>query len=58
MIGMARAAGYVAGVTLDRRIVTSRDGIMVLPRFLMTDSAARRSFRLVLDTPDWDLDYR
>lgn len=40
LIGMAQEAGYTAGFTLERRAVTSRDRILALPRFLMTDSGA------------------
>ena len=36
---MAREAGYVAGFTLDRRLVTEREPMMALPRFLMTESS-------------------
>jgi len=37
-------AGYVAGVTLDRRVATANDPIMALPRFLVTDAASGRHF--------------
>lgn len=39
LISIARAAGYRAGFTLERRIVTPRDTMMALPRFLVTDDA-------------------
>lgn len=48
LIDMARDAGYIAGFTLERRIVTSRDRIMALPRFLVTDSASGRTFTSML----------
>ena len=48
LIGMAQEAGYTAGFTLERRIVTSRERIMALPRFLVTDSASERSFTSML----------
>lgn len=41
LIDRAQDAGYVAGLTLDRRTVTSRERIMALPRFLMTGASAR-----------------
>lgn len=41
-------AGYVAGVTLDRRVATANDRIMVLPRFLVTDTASGRHFAALL----------
>ena len=48
LIGMALDAGYVAGFTLDRRIVTSREPVMALPRFLVTDSASDHNFASLL----------
>jgi peptidoglycan/xylan/chitin deacetylase (PgdA/CDA1 family) len=47
LIGIARASGYVAGFTLDRRFVTGREEIMALPRFLVTDSS-RQHFASML----------
>ena len=41
-------AGYVAGVTLDRRVSTASDPIMALPRFLVTDAASGREFAVLL----------
>lgn len=41
-------AGYVAGVTLDRRVATGSDSIMALPRLLVTDAASRRQFAALL----------
>ena len=48
LIRIARDAGYIAGCTLDRRIVTRREHIMALPRFLVTDSASGRNFTSML----------
>jgi peptidoglycan/xylan/chitin deacetylase (PgdA/CDA1 family) len=39
LFGFARDCGYIAGVTLDRRVVKPTDQIMALPRFLITDTA-------------------
>jgi peptidoglycan/xylan/chitin deacetylase (PgdA/CDA1 family) len=41
-------AGYLAGVTLERRIATANDPIMALPRFLVTDAASGRLFAALL----------
>jgi hypothetical protein len=48
LIAMARESGYVAGFTLERRLVTSRERIMALPRFLVSDSASGRAFAAML----------
>jgi peptidoglycan/xylan/chitin deacetylase (PgdA/CDA1 family) len=48
LLQMAVDAGYVAGVTLDRRAVTARDPAIALPRFLITDAASGRNFAAVL----------
>jgi peptidoglycan/xylan/chitin deacetylase (PgdA/CDA1 family) len=48
LIRIARDTGYIASFTLDRRIVTQREHIMALPRFLVTDSAAGRNFTSML----------
>jgi peptidoglycan/xylan/chitin deacetylase (PgdA/CDA1 family) len=48
LIAIAHDAGYLAGVTLERRVVTSREPIMALPRFLVTDSASGGRFRAML----------
>ena len=40
LLGMAREAGYVAGFTLDRRLVTKRESTLALPRFLMVESSS------------------
>jgi len=48
LIGVARQAGYAAGFTLDHRLVTPRERLMALPRFLVTDSPALRHFTSML----------
>jgi peptidoglycan/xylan/chitin deacetylase (PgdA/CDA1 family) len=48
LIAMARAAGYRAGFTLDRRVVTPRDRMLALPRFLVTDDATGARFAALL----------
>jgi peptidoglycan/xylan/chitin deacetylase (PgdA/CDA1 family) len=48
LIRVAADAGYLAGFTLDRRLVTARDPIMALPRFLVTDRASGRTFAAML----------
>ena len=48
LIEMAREAGYIAGFTLDRRAVTSRDPMMALPRFLVTDAVSGHAFASML----------
>jgi peptidoglycan/xylan/chitin deacetylase (PgdA/CDA1 family) len=45
---MAVEAGYVAGVTIDRRMAAPDDPLMALPRFLMTDAGARSLFTALL----------
>jgi hypothetical protein len=41
-------AGYVAGVTLNRRVATASDPIMALPRIPVTDAASGRQFAALL----------
>lgn len=48
LMAMAGGAGYVAAFTLDRHPVTSRDRLMALPRFLVTDAASGRVFASML----------
>jgi peptidoglycan/xylan/chitin deacetylase (PgdA/CDA1 family) len=48
LIAMAREAGYIAGVTLERRVVTKGERIMALPRFLVTDTASGSRFTVML----------
>jgi Polysaccharide deacetylase len=51
LIEMARAAGYVAAFTLDRRLVTAREPLLALPRFLMTESTAAQFRSILPDEP-------
>jgi peptidoglycan/xylan/chitin deacetylase (PgdA/CDA1 family) len=48
LIGLASKAGYVAGFTLNHRLVTPRENIMALPRFLVTGSPTPRTFASML----------
>ena len=49
LIAMACESGYVAGFTIERRVVTPRERIMALPRFLVTeDVGAGRAFAAML----------
>ena len=48
LIAMAREVGYTAGFTLERRVVTDRELMMALPRFLVTDSASGSRFTTML----------
>jgi len=50
LLQMGIDAGYVAGVTLDRRVATDRDPVMALPRFLVTDAASGRHFAALLSS--------
>jgi hypothetical protein len=45
-------AGYVAGVTLERRVATGNDPIMSLPRFLVADGVTGQHSAAVLP-PAW-----
>jgi hypothetical protein len=48
LIELARASGYVAGFTIERRLVRSSDTLMALPRFLVTDSTIGKRFASIL----------
>lgn len=48
LIAAASQSGYVAGFTLDRRVVTERERMMALPRFLVLDSDAGGRFAAML----------
>jgi peptidoglycan/xylan/chitin deacetylase (PgdA/CDA1 family) len=48
LLALATECGYVAGVTLQRRRVTTTDSVMALPRFLVTDATAGRAFEALL----------
>lgn len=48
LITNAQQAGYVSAFTLDRRLVTPRERIMALPRYLVLDSDSGRRFASML----------
>jgi peptidoglycan/xylan/chitin deacetylase (PgdA/CDA1 family) len=48
LIAKARAAGYSAGVTLDRRPASASDRLMALPRYLMTDADRGKRFARIV----------
>jgi peptidoglycan/xylan/chitin deacetylase (PgdA/CDA1 family) len=48
LLQLGGEAGYVAGVTLERRVAIVSDHVMALPRFLITDAAAGRAFAPLL----------
>lgn len=52
LIGRARAAGYVAGVTLDARPVRPGDRSLALPRYLVTDGVSDKRFAAILPAAD------
>lgn len=45
---LAQGCGYVAGFTLDRRLVRPTEQMMALPRFLVTDTASGARFAAML----------
>ena len=45
---MARQSGYVAGFTIERRLLESGDRLMAIPRFLVTDRNSGRAFETLL----------
>jgi peptidoglycan/xylan/chitin deacetylase (PgdA/CDA1 family) len=47
LLGRAAACGYVAGLTLDRRPVTTSERVMALPRYLITDSVGAALAQIV-----------
>lgn len=47
----AQAAGYVAAFTIERRPATRSDGIMALPRFIVTDLDRSNRFVSLLGVP-------
>ena len=51
LIGEAVAAGYVAGLTLDRRHATASDRVMALPRYLMNGHHRGAAFERLLSGP-------
>jgi peptidoglycan/xylan/chitin deacetylase (PgdA/CDA1 family) len=48
LLRLAMQSGYIAGVTLDGRLVTEGDQLMALPRFLVTDGASGSAFAAML----------
>ncbi len=48
LLRLAAESGYVAGLTLDGRVVTAGTSIMALPRFLVTDAAMGKKFAAML----------
>jgi hypothetical protein len=48
LIATASQSSYVAGFTLDRRLVTKGERMMALPRFLVLDTDSGRSFAAML----------
>jgi peptidoglycan/xylan/chitin deacetylase (PgdA/CDA1 family) len=48
LIATASQSGYVAAFTLDRRPVTPRERLMVLPRYLVLDSDSASRFAAML----------
>lgn len=48
---IALGCGYVAGVTLEARLVKATDHVMALPRFLVTDTAVGQRFAAMLPQP-------
>ena len=49
LLRLAAQSGYVAGLTLDGRVITaSGSTIMALPRFLVTDAASGKRFAAML----------
>jgi peptidoglycan/xylan/chitin deacetylase (PgdA/CDA1 family) len=48
LIGRASAAGYVAGLTLDARLVKTGDRLLALPRFLITAGVSDKRFQTML----------
>jgi len=48
LLRLAAESGYVAGLTLDARVVTAGASLMALPRFLVTDGASGTRFAAML----------
>jgi hypothetical protein len=49
LISRARAAGYVAAFTIERRNASRRDNVMAIPRYLVSDNDRGRAFALLLE---------
>jgi peptidoglycan/xylan/chitin deacetylase (PgdA/CDA1 family) len=50
LLSFARATGYVAGVTLDRRPAEWSDDLLALPRYLVTDRDRGAAFERMVST--------
>ena len=48
LLGLAGQSGYVAGLSLDARVITASSSVMALPRFLVTDAASGKKFTAML----------
>jgi hypothetical protein len=48
LLQLGREAGYVAGVTFERRAAGVGDPVMALPRVLITEAVSRRAFAALL----------
>ena len=48
LIDKARASGYVAAFTIERRNATRRDNVMAIPRYLIADTDKGKTFSLLL----------
>ena len=48
LLRLAAESGYVAGLTLDARVITGSESVMALPRFLVTDAASGTRFAALL----------
>jgi peptidoglycan/xylan/chitin deacetylase (PgdA/CDA1 family) len=48
LMGRASAAGYIAGLTLDARLVKANDRLLALPRFLVTAAVSDKRFQSML----------
>jgi peptidoglycan/xylan/chitin deacetylase (PgdA/CDA1 family) len=53
LLDLARRFGYRAAFTLDRRSVSPADDPMALPRFLVTDTGWRETFRTITEEIPW-----
>jgi peptidoglycan/xylan/chitin deacetylase (PgdA/CDA1 family) len=53
LVRKARVAGYIAAFTLERRLACASDNIMILPRYLMTDTYRGKALEKILEgNPD------
>lgn len=48
LISRARAAGYIAAFTIERRHAMSAENIMTLPRYILTDRDREKAFGMLL----------